>query len=91
MALLIIDNYDSFTHNIVQLVEQCGITEYNIIKNDELLLLKSNEFEKVIISPGPGSASEAGELNLFVKKYYSSKSFLGICFVSCGDAVSVNK
>ena len=79
MALLIIDNYDSFTYNIIQLVEQCGVTEYKIIKNDELLLLKSNEFEKVIISPGPGIAREAGELNLFVKKYCSSKSFLGIC------------
>ncbi len=79
MKLLIIDNYDSFTYNIVQLVEQCGVNDYLMVKNDKLLDLKTDDFDKVIISPGPGIAVEAGDLNLFVRNYYRDKSFMGIC------------
>ena len=77
--LLIIDNYDSFTYNLVQLVEQAGISEYLLVKNDQLHGLKSESFDKVIISPGPGIASEAGDLMQFLKLYYHKKSILGIC------------
>jgi len=79
LKLLIIDNYDSFVYNLVQLVEQSGISNYRIVKNDELLSLKKSDFDKVIISPGPGIAVEAGDLNAFLKKYYKTKSILGIC------------
>ena len=79
MKLLIIDNYDSFTYNLVQLVEQAGISNYLLVKNDQLLELKSDAFDKVIISPGPGIAKEAGELMQFLKIYYQKKSILGIC------------
>jgi len=77
--LLIIDNYDSFTYNLVQLVEQAGVSDYFLVKNDQLLGLKSDAFDKVIISPGPGIAKEAGELMQFLKMYYHKKSMLGIC------------
>lgn len=77
--LLIIDNYDSFTFNLVQLVERAGVSDYLLVKNDQLLKLKSDSFEKVIISPGPGIAAEAGELIQFLKIYYHKKSMLGIC------------
>ena len=79
MKLLIIDNYDSFTYNIVQLVEQCGVKDFLIVKNDQLLNISADEFDKVIISPGPGIAVEAGDLNAFLEKYYRTKSILGIC------------
>lgn len=79
MSLLIIDNFDSFTYNIVQLVEQCNVQDYKIIKNDRLLDLNIDEFNKVIISPGPGIAKEAGQLMPFLKSVISSKSILGVC------------
>lgn len=79
MKLLIIDNYDSFTYNLVQLVEQCGITDYQIVKNDHLLNNDFSGFQKVLISPGPGIAAQAGQLMGFLKEHHKSKSFLGIC------------
>jgi len=79
MKLLIIDNYDSFTYNLVQLVEQAGFADYSLVKNDRLLGLNSASFEKAIISPGPGIAAEAGELMQFLKIHHPEKSLLGIC------------
>ncbi len=78
MKLLIIDNYDSFTFNLVQLVKQSGVHEFDIVKNDRLLSLKSY-YNKVLISPGPGIASEAGQLMEFLKLHYKNTSILGIC------------
>lgn len=79
MKLLIIDNYDSFTFNLVQLVEQCGCYDYKVVKNDELLTSDLKEFDKILISPGPGVAHEAGQLMEFLKENYTQKSILGIC------------
>lgn len=79
LKLLIIDNYDSFTYNLVQLVEQAGLNDYLIVKNDELNSLKSGDFDKIIISPGPGIAKEAGQLMWFIKQYYQKIPMLGIC------------
>ena len=62
LKLLIIDNYDSFTYNLVQLVEQCGITDYRIVRNDFLLKTDFTELDKALISPGPGIAAEPGKL-----------------------------
>ena len=79
MSLLIIDNYDSFTYNLIQCVEQAGAGDYLLVKNDRLDSLKPVQFEKVLISPGPGIASESGQLPEFIEKFYQCKSFLGIC------------
>ncbi len=79
MKLLIIDNYDSFTYNLVQLIEQAGVSEYVIVKNDKLDKVKPDDFDRIIISPGPGIASEANQLMWFIKQYYKTKSILGIC------------
>ena len=79
VKLLVIDNYDSFTFNLVQLIEQAGIVDYILRKNDNLKSLESHSFNKVIISPGPGIASEAGDLLWFIDKYHNSKPILGIC------------
>jgi len=77
--LLIIDNYDSFTYNLVQLVEQSEIMDYLIVKNDKLDELSDSDFDKIMISPGPGIAKEAGQLMEFIEKFYKSKPILGIC------------
>lgn len=79
LRLLIIDNYDSFTFNLVQLIEQCGCFDYQIVKNDELLKTDFKEFNKILISPGPGIANEAGELMEFLNNNFKQKSILGIC------------
>jgi anthranilate synthase component 2 len=64
---------------LVQLVEDNGINNYIILKNDELDAIGKDDFQRVIISPGPGVASEAGMLGRFIKTFYVEKSFLGIC------------
>ena len=79
MKLLIIDNYDSFTYNLVQLIEKACITEYSIVKNDQLDRVNANDFDRIIISPGPGIANEANQLMWFLKKFYKNKPTLGIC------------
>lgn len=79
MTLLIIDNYDSFTFNLVQAVEQCGLTDYQLVKNDRLDNVAGYRFDKVLISPGPGLAAEAGQLLSFFETYHKTKSFLGVC------------
>lgn len=79
LRLLIIDNYDSFTYNLVQLIEQSGISDYLLVKNDKVKSVKKNSFNKCIISPGPGVASEAGDLLWFIEKYHSTVPTLGIC------------
>jgi len=79
LKLLIIDNYDSFTYNLIQLIEQAGVTEYLLVKNDQLLELSSNSFDKILISPGPGIAADAGDLLIFLKQHLEQKSILGIC------------
>ena len=78
MKLLIIDNYDSFTYNLVQLIKQAGIQQFTIVKNDNILSL-NNHFDKILISPGPGIAYEAGELMTYLQQNYQSASILGIC------------
>lgn len=79
MKLIIIDNYDSFTYNLVQLVEQAGVNNYRIVKNDQLNELTHRDFDKALISPGPGIASGAGGLLPFIEKHRKYKSLLGVC------------
>jgi len=76
--LLIIDNYDSFTYNLVQLVKQAGVTDFDIEKNDKILSLEKH-YDKVLISPGPGTAKEAGDVISYLEKNMEKSSFLGVC------------
>ncbi len=78
MKILIIDNYDSFTYNLVHLVEQFA-NEVIVVRNDKLDFSIINQFEKIIISPGPGLPDDAGSLKDFIKEFASRKSILGIC------------
>ena len=79
MKVLIVDNHDSFTYNLAQLLEQSGCRETIIIKNDSEDF-DAASFDKIIFSPGPGIPSEeSGLMKTLLKKYSASKSILGIC------------
>ena len=78
MKLLILDNYDSFTYNIVHAVRSLGI-EPIVRRNDCITLDEIEDFDKIIISPGPGIPSEAGILPALLERYAESKPILGIC------------
>lgn len=78
MKLLILDNYDSFTYNIVHAVREAGV-EPTVVRNDKITLSEIDEFDKIIISPGPGIPSEAGILSEMLKEYAGKKPILGVC------------
>jgi anthranilate synthase component II len=76
---LLIDNYDSFTHNIVNLIQQCGVNDINIVKNDEIDFEEVEKFDHIIISPGPKVPSESGQIIALIQRFASTKKILGIC------------
>ena len=77
--ILILDNYDSFTYNLVQLVEEIIGGEVDVYRNDEISIDDVDRYDKIILSPGPGIPSEAGVLLSLIKTYAKSKSILGVC------------
>ncbi len=79
MKILVFDNYDSFTYNLVHLVEKITRQKVDVFRNDELPLEKITVYDKIILSPGPGIPSEAGLLLPLIKQYAASKSILGVC------------
>lgn len=79
MKILVFDNYDSFTYNLVHLVEKILHLKVDVFRNDEIPLEKVKDYDKIILSPGPGVPSEAGLLLPLIKEYASSKSILGVC------------
>ena len=79
MKILVFDNYDSFTYNLVHLVEKITHEKVDVFRNDELPMEKVKGYDKIILSPGPGIPSEAGMLLPLIKEYASSKSILGVC------------
>ena len=76
--VIIIDNYDSFTYNLVHYLEDLN-AEVTVFRNDEFELKELEKFDKILLSPGPGIPEEAGLLLDVIKKYASTKSILGIC------------
>jgi anthranilate synthase component 2 len=76
--ILVIDNYDSFTYNLVHYLEdlECEVTVY---RNDEFEIDEIAHFDKILLSPGPGIPDEAGLLKAVIAKYASTKSILGVC------------
>ncbi|WP_462250183.1 anthranilate synthase component II [Ferruginibacter sp.] len=77
--ILVFDNYDSFTYNLVHLVEKITHEKVDVYRNDEISLEQVNDYDKIILSPGPGIPSEAGLLLPLIKKYAATKSILGVC------------
>jgi len=79
MKILVFDNYDSFTYNLVHLVEKILHQKVDVYRNDQLPLEKVKEYDKIILSPGPGIPQEAGLLLPLIKEYAATKSILGVC------------
>ena len=79
MKILVFDNYDSFTYNLVHLVEKITNQKVTVVRNDQITLEEVAEYDKIILSPGPGIPSEAGLLLPLIKQYAASKSILGVC------------
>jgi anthranilate synthase component 2 len=79
MKILVFDNYDSFTYNLVHLVNKIVKDKVDVFRNDEIPLEKVADYDKIILSPGPGVPSEAGLLLPLIKEYAAKKSILGVC------------
>ncbi len=79
MRILVFDNYDSFTYNLVHLVEKILHEKVEVFRNDQLPLEKVKGYDKIILSPGPGIPEEAGLLLPLIKEYAASKCILGVC------------
>src|SRR4051812_6630598 len=79
MKILVFDNYDSFTYNLVHLVEKITTEKVEVFRNDKISLEQIKKFDKIILSPGPGVPSEAGLLLDVIKEYATTKSILGVC------------
>lgn len=79
MKILVFDNYDSFTYNLVHLVEKITGEKVDVYRNDQITLEDVAVYDKIILSPGPGIPEEAGLLLPLIKEYASSKSILGVC------------
>jgi len=78
MKLAVIDNYDSFTFNLVHYFEDLGAS-VTVFRNDEFDLKELDAFDKIVLSPGPGLPNEAGLLKEVIQTYATTKSILGIC------------
>lgn len=78
MKIVIIDNYDSFTYNLAHLVRELG-AEVTVLRNDQFELPQLEEYDKIILSPGPGIPSEAGLLLDVIRTYAGKKPMLGVC------------
>ena len=76
--IVVIDNYDSFTYNLVHLVKELG-AEVDVKRNDQFQLNELEPYDKIILSPGPGIPSEAGLLLDVIKTYAGKKPILGVC------------
>ncbi len=79
MKILMLDNYDSFTYNLVGMMEAISGHTIVVKRNDEISLDEVTEFDKIILSPGPGLPQEAGIMMDLIYRYGSEKSILGIC------------
>jgi anthranilate synthase component 2 len=77
--ILIFDNYDSFTYNLVHQVKELGYTNIDVIRNDKIALDDIAQYDKILLSPGPGIPSEAGILLDLIRTYAPTKSIFGVC------------
>ena len=78
MNIIVIDNYDSFTYNLVHYLEELNCTVI-VKRNDQVNLSEIEGFDRIVLSPGPGIPEEAGLLKQIISKYASTKNILGVC------------
>ncbi len=79
MKILLFDNYDSFTYNLYQCIRKSTKDSVDVYRNDTISLDKIAEYDKIILSPGPGLPAESGILLPLIREFASSKSILGVC------------
>jgi anthranilate synthase component II len=77
--ILVFDNYDSFTYNLVHYVKNTGIHQVDVVLNDEIPLSEVEKYDGIILSPGPGLPSDAGLLKPLISRYGSTKRIFGVC------------
>lgn len=79
MKILILDNYDSFTYNLVHMVEDITGVYPTVFRNDQISIEAINQYDLIILSPGPGIPDEAGILKETIKTYAGKKPIFGVC------------
>jgi anthranilate synthase component II len=79
MKILVVDNYDSFTYNLVHALEKLTRTSVAVVRNDEISLADIAVFDRIVLSPGPGLPVEAGSLLDVISTFYTAKPILGVC------------
>jgi len=96
--VLILDNYDSFTYNLAHYIEANSNYKVDVFRNDEISIEEIDQYNTIILSPGPGLPKDAGILNELVKKYAVTKKILGVCLgmqaigeVFGGTLINLNK
>lgn len=77
--ILLLDNYDSFTYNLLHIIRELGYTDVEVHRNDCITLDEVQRFDKILLSPGPGIPEEAGILLPLIRRYAHTKSILGVC------------
>ena len=87
MKILVLDNYDSFTYNLVHIIKELGYgDQLDVIRNDKIGVEAVATYDKILLSPGPGIPKEAGIMMDVIKTYAPTKSILGICLGHQGIA-----
>ena len=79
MNLLVIDNYDSFTYNLVHLLQKLGVEKVDVFRNDKITVEEVLQYDHIVLSPGPGIPDEAGILKDVIKACSPTKKILGVC------------
>jgi anthranilate synthase component 2 len=85
MKILVLDNYDSFTYNLVHIIREMGLTP-DVFRNDKISVQQVGEYDKILVSPGPGIPDEAGIMKDVIRVYGPQKSILGVCLGHQGIA-----
>ncbi|APD05711.1 anthranilate synthase [Flavobacteriaceae bacterium UJ101] len=79
MKILVLDNYDSFTYNLVHAIHKFTEAEVDVYRNDEISLDAIEQYDKILLSPGPGVPDEANILKPLIERYAPTKSIFGVC------------
>jgi len=79
IKVLVVDNYDSFVYNLVHILYEIGVTHIDVVKNDLVDFHNIKQYDKILLSPGPGVPKDAGLMPQIIDKYATTKSILGVC------------
>ena len=79
MKILMLDNYDSFTYNLVHYLKELTDAPIEVRRNDQIAVEEAEAYDKIVLSPGPGVPAEAGIMPDLIARYGAQKSILGIC------------